>query len=228
MLDLEHFKLWDKYSEKFISNEKDLKKIPIKVYSVLLRKMKKIYNESEIQNDLTGFPNGYIYKGFWQNINIVNEVIHNKTEIFELDLRYCSNDNLNINSNDNMVGIHVRGTDYLNHSTLVNLSNQYYTLAIEKICQKIEEPKFLVISDDLNYARKVLPKIKYTEFKGETAIQDFIAFKKCSHQIIANSTFSWWAAQLNKNINKIIISPDKWDSLNNNDLFTENMLKINV
>jgi hypothetical protein len=91
---------------------------------------------------------------------------------------------------------------------LVNLNTQYYRLAIEKIYQTIEEPTFLVISDDLNYARKILPEIQYAEFKGETAIQDFIAFKNCSHQIIANSTFSWWAAWLNDRKDKKVIVPN--------------------
>jgi hypothetical protein len=227
ILDLQHFQLWEKYSENFLTIDRDNKNISIKTYSALLTKIKKIYNESENLNDMTKFPNGYIYKGFWQQINIFNEVIKHKRGLFELNLQYDTI-NLNFNNNDNMVGIHVRGTDYLKHGTLINLNTQYYKLAIEIIYQKIKEPKFLVISDDLNYARKVLPEIQYTEFKGETAIQDFIAFKNCSHQIIANSTFSWWAAQLNKNSSKIIISPDKWDSLNKNDLFTENMIKISV
>lgn len=228
MLDLQNFKLWEKYSEKFILNDRDFSKIPIKTYSSLLNKMNYIYNESEKVNELTEFPNGHIYKGFWQQINIVDEVIQLNREIFDFNLNYNAINNLNFNSNGNMVGIHVRGTDYLKHGTLVNLNTQYYRLAIEKIYQTIEEPTFLVISDDLNYARKILPEIQYAEFKGETAIQDFIAFKNCSHQIIANSTFSWWAAQLNKNSNKLIISPDKWDYLNNNDFLTEKMIKIIV
>jgi hypothetical protein len=225
-LELQQFTLWEKYSNKFIINDRDLKKIPIKAYSAILSKMKHIYYESDKLNELTDFPNGYIYKGFWQDIKIVDEVIQHKKEIFELKLQYNNIKNLKFNTNDIMVGIHVRGTDYLKHSTLVNLNTQYYKLAIEKIYQTIENPKFLVISDDLNYARKVLPEIQYTEFKGETAIQDFIAFKNCSHQIIANSTFSWWAAKLNKNSNKIMISPDKWDCFDKINLLSENMIKI--
>jgi hypothetical protein len=227
-LELQHFTLWDKYSDSFLLDDLDYKKIPIKAYSALLTKMKRRYNESEKLNYQTRFSNGYIFKGFWQQKNIFEEVIQYKKQIFELNLQYNNIKNLNFNINANMVGIHVRGTDYLKHGTLVNLNTQYYNLAIEKIYQEIKDPKFLVISDDLNYARKVLPEIEYTEFKGETAIQDFIAFKNCSHQIIANSTFSWWAAQLNKNSSKLIISPDKWDCLVNNNLITKNMFTIPV
>ena len=74
--------------------------------------------------------------------------------------------------------------------------------------------KFFVFSDDVVYSRlifKGLSNITYIENNiAEHSYLDMFLMSACKHNIIANSTFSWWAAWLNKNQNKVVIAPRKW------------------
>lgn len=118
---------------------------------------------------------------------------------------------------DKSVALHVRRGDYLQKEALRFhgvLDASYYNSALKKINSKIENPTLYVFSDDINWVKQNLhlPKnVMYvTNEMSKTAISDFHLISSCKHQIIANSTFSWWAAYLNPNPNKIVIAPKKW------------------
>ena len=74
----------------------------------------------------------------------------------------------------------------------------------------------MVFSDDFEYAKSILghlDKSIYVDWnKGENSYKDLQLMSMCNHNIIANSTFSWWAAWLNRNENKIVIMPKVWRS----------------
>ncbi len=74
---------------------------------------------------------------------------------------------------------------------------------------------FLVFSDDIPYVKKEMASkgitgknIRFIE--GNTHYHDFYLMSFCKHNIISNSTFSWWAAYLNKNSKKTVIAPKRW------------------
>jgi hypothetical protein len=128
-----------------------------------------------------------------------------------------------IKNTPNSTSIHIRRGDYAYdkktniHHGLCDL--EYYYKSIEYIKSKVENPLFFVFSDDIDWARDNL-KIDNTVFVSNPDIKEYeeiIIMSHCSHNIIANSTFSWWAAYINQNNNKIVIAPKQWTVKNSSD-----------
>ena len=114
--------------------------------------------------------------------------------------------------NSRLIAVHVRRTDYLTDNRYGFIGIDYYKQAMQFFRKKISNPKFLFISDDLSWCKEV--------FKGEDLLfldnpewsVDYLQLylmSQCNHQIIANSSFSWWGAWLNTNPTKIIVRPLK-------------------
>src|SRR5690606_4197019 len=106
-----------------------------------------------------------------------------------------------------------------------------YEQAIELIKGRIEKPKFYVFTDDSKWVEENL-NINGTIISGyvtKTYLEDFHLMSCCKHNIIANSSFSWWAAWLNNNPGKIVISPLRWfNEANKNvaDLIPERWIRL--
>lgn len=115
----------------------------------------------------------------------------------------------------NSVSIHVRRGDYVNLQHVHGLCDiDYYKRAIDFISKKHKDLHFFVFSDDMEYVKKNL-KIKfpceYIDFNhGRDSAWDIVLMSNCKHNIIANSSFSWWGAWLNQNKDKIVIAPKQW------------------
>lgn len=127
--------------------------------------------------------------------------------------------------NTNSVSLHVRRGDYINNAEVKafhgTCSLDYYKKAIEHIASKIKNPHFFLFSDDLNWVIDNL-KIDYPftvvdTNDANTGYFDMELMKNCKHNIIANSSFSWWAAWLNQNPEKIVIAPNHWFNEPNTD-----------
>lgn len=157
------------------------------------------------------------FSGYWQNESYFNPY---KPEI-QKAFTFKSIDNhdkrniklLNHIQATNSVSIHIRGGDYLGKPSFINLKAEYYTRAINQIKQLESEPVFFVFSDDTSWAKSLIKEknvVFVTHNKGANSYLDMQLMSMCKHNITANSTFSWWAAWLNKNTNKIVIIPSKW------------------
>ncbi|MDR1673221.1 MAG: alpha-1,2-fucosyltransferase [Bacteroidales bacterium] len=111
------------------------------------------------------------------------------------------------------VGVHVRRGDYIRYPDILPMcSAAYYRQAAQIIRTKTrDEPHFYVFSDDPEWCRNNINLDGDTVFvdinAGKDAWKDMMLMSHCRHQIIANSTFSWWAAWLNPNAGKIVIYP---------------------
>jgi hypothetical protein len=120
--------------------------------------------------------------------------------------------------NSNSVSVHVRRGDYVNDSKTNQYhgtcSMEYYKKAIAEIKEKYPEVVFYFFSDDIDWVKENFnidgEKMKIGSNSSLSDCEELILMSKCKHNIIANSSFSWWAAWLNQNPDKIVIAPKKW------------------
>ena len=119
----------------------------------------------------------------------------------------------------NSVSVHIRRGDYISNPKNARIyaacPAAYYQAALAHIRAVHADARFFVFSDDLSWARETLAGgLDAVEFvdnnRGADSWNDMHLMSRCRHHIIANSTFSWWAAWLGERPGKIIIAPQRW------------------
>jgi hypothetical protein len=122
-----------------------------------------------------------------------------------------------ISAEINSVSIHIRRGDYASDQKTKNYhgtcSLSYYEKAISLIKEKIDNPYFYIFSDDVEWVKNNLElDCPHKIISGNNLLiqEELILMSHCKHNIIANSSFSWWGAWLNQNNDKIIIAPTPW------------------
>lgn len=182
-------------------------------------RLKKTYkveeNEFRFHPSFLKNTNRY-YIGYWQNEGYFQEVAKQIKHIFSFPeiTEKKNKDILKQILNTESVALHVRRGDYLKDPKLGGICNlEYYEHAILNIKSKIKNPVFFVFSDEIDWCKQNL-KLDNATFidwnKANNSYIDMQLMSNCKHNIIANSSFSWWGAWLNDNRNKIIIAPKKW------------------
>lgn len=134
------------------------------------------------------------------------------------------------------VSLHVRRGDYAKdlkaNATHGLCSLDYYQSAVRWISDQIKQPHFFVFSDDIDWVTNNLridfPCHYVDHNQGVESYNDMNLMSMCRHNIIANSSFSWWGAWLNKSPEKIVIAPKKWfaDGREVKDLFPHGWVTI--
>lgn len=204
---------------------------------------KQFYHLSEkefnYQNDILKKYNGYVLlDGYWQT----EKYFHAITNILRKDLQIITmpqKQDLEIIhqiKNTNSISLHIRRADYTNAETISThglCSLDYYIKGVKFMCSKIKKPIFFVFSDDITWAKENLILEFPTVFVGHNSAdknyEDLRLMSICQHNIIANSSFSWWGAWLNTNPNKIVIAPEEWFATterNYQDVIPSNWIKI--
>lgn len=128
----------------------------------------------------------------------------------------------------NRVGIHLRFGDYKDWSifgikdTVLPLT--YYLKAFA-IIENIIQPQYFIFSDDVVSAQHLMDQTgrKYIILSKGSLIEDFSTMISCSHFILSASSFSWWAAKLIKNENKVLIAPEFWLGFKSNKWYPHNI-----
>ena len=187
----------------------------------------KLNCKSKVYNDRIYFDKEVFYtkckylSGYWQSelyFNDIQEKIRNVFIFRNIDsenrkiaeeMRTCTS-----------IGLHIRRGDYVNNTFYYDLSNDdYYYKAIEYINYRLRsfnDLTYYVFSDDSAYASEFLNSIGIRNTKiininrGQNSYKDMFLMSQCKHNIIANSSFSWWGAWLNSNPQKNVIAPRKW------------------
>ena len=143
----------------------------------------------------------YYFDGYWQDERYF---INHSNEIKNL-IKLPDTDAYDFN---NSCSLHVRRGDYIKNQSLHPIQPiSYYQNAIDIIKPK---GKVYIFSDDIDWCKKNLKVENSVFISNNTNIMDLSIMSKCTNNICANSSFSWWAAWLNKNPNKKIICPKIW------------------
>lgn len=132
------------------------------------------------------------------------------------------------------VSLHVRRGDYLQSGAYASCSGDYYRAALHLVAEAAGiTPRIFVFSDDPAWAQDNLdlPFAKVVvDFNGrDTDYEDLRLMSLCRHNIIANSSFSWWGAWLNTHPGKVVVAPKRWFAarhLQNPDLLPEGWLSL--
>lgn len=215
-------------------------KYPRRIFSKLSRffcsKIFRIHNIGYVPNIRQ--TNNRYYEGFWQSYKYLEPIkdilLKEITLIKPIGIKYP--DLLTQVDSTNSVSIHVRRGDYINDSKTkadhLTFGLEYYMNAIKIISNKLDNPAFFIFSDDIDWVKENL-KIDFpTVFVSNPGIKDYeelIIMSRCKHDIIANSSFSFWGAWLNQNPEKIVIAPKKWNNryqADYKDLLPETWTKI--
>jgi len=171
---------------------------------------------------INSVPENSYLQGYWQSEQYFNDI---PTQIrsefsFKQPLDAKNQDLAEQISNSNAVSLHIRRGDYVSNKKNTAIyeacSPKYFEDAINYVGSLIQHPVLYIFSDDMAWVKSNLklsyPHVYVDHNKGVNSYIDMWLMSLCKHNIIANSSFSWWGAWLNSNVDKIIVAPKRWFS----------------
>ena len=213
-----------------------------------LAKLGLAHKPSHIQEQAVGTYDANLIKippplyldGYWQSAQYFQDIELIIKNDFTLKAEFLPTDSalLALIKSTNSVALHIRRGDYVTNPDFAAIYNccslDYYRQAVGTIAAQTTAPHFFIFSDDIDWVKHNLQLDYPAEFVSERDYPDYqalILMSLCQHQIIANSSFSWWGAWLNSSANKLVIAPSKWfnsSSLSSQDIIPATWLKITL
>lgn len=183
--------------------------------------------------------------GYWQcekyfdaiRAEILNDFTLKESTLNELHENVILTETKELMLKSNSVSVHFRRGDYVSDSVTSQFhgicSMNYYQDAIRRIADQIPNPHFFLFSDDPEWVvnNRIIYDFPTTVVTATNMHLDMYLMSLCKHNIIANSSFSWWGAWLNRNPKKMVIAPKRWftkDELNlqTQDLIPQNWIRL--
>lgn len=219
-IDSEEATFWDKlkiaYPYSHYRSWQIFKRVLPKRETMIVEK-----NNEEFENRVFTKGKSCYYDGYWQNERYFKDIRDTILKVFEPKVINPQSAELakKILAKES-VSIHVRKGDYVNNPIFKNICDiAYYQKAIGYIQNKINCNYYCIFSNDIEWCKSnlshLIPKDKVTYIDwntGKDSYQDMYLMSCCKHNIIANSSFSWWGAWLNNNKGKIVLCPQKWNN----------------
>jgi hypothetical protein len=161
------------------------------------------------------------FNGYWQNeryFKVIEDIIRKELMFSQVPSGKNASEVNIINSTHNTVSLHVRRGDYVSEVSANKTHGicglEYYYKALDLLKYRLGDLNLYIFSDDINWAKGNIDFLGNKVFvdwnDDNTNYEDLRLMSLCKHNIIANSSFSWWGAWLNLNPNKIVIAPKKW------------------
>ena len=206
----------------------------------LPRRKNVVYESKDMKYDsvVISNPDSAYYLGYWQTEKYFKDVRSDILDSFCFPPTNKDDENsriVELLKVSNSVSIHVRRGDYMKIGNTQGICTlEYYKAAINLVKEKVNPDLFLVFSDEIAWCIDNLSdffgnsQVVYVDWnRGENSFRDMQLMSCCNHNIIANSSFSWWGAWLNKNPDKIVVSPSRW--MNGEgwcDIIPDNWIKV--
>ena len=199
----------------------------------------RFHREQGLGFDPTFFdlPTGTYLHGYWQSQKYFDPI----KDQLRRDLQFTTPlDDANtamaqqIAAAPTPVAFHVRRGDYIASGSYAACSPAYYRAAADLLADTLgTDLTCFVISNDPTWARENLDLGQDSVFVDindeKTGHFDLYLMSTCAHNVIANSTFSWWGAWLNAHPGKLVVAPKDWfakDALKNPDICPEDWLRL--
>lgn len=171
-------------------------------------------------NDLTINREVY-FEGYWQSYKYFESIRTTLLKEFTCNEELDEQNKNILNSiyASNSISLHIRRGDYVSNPKAKAVHGvcelEYYQEAIKYMQEHNQSSKIIwyVFSDDIEWVKSNLSienAVYINNNKGIAAYKDIVLMSKCKHNVIANSSFSWWGAWLNDNPSKIVVAPTKW------------------
>lgn len=164
-----------------------------------------------------------ILDGYFQNYILFDEFsneIKDSLKLSSQNTDYTELENIILKC-ENSVALHIRRGDYVTNAYANKFHGvlliDYYLQAISILRNKLKNYNIFIFSDDIKWAKENF-KFDNFFFVDDTYklsdVESLIVMSKCNHFIIANSSYSWWAAYLGSNPSKNVIYPKSWNIYN--------------
>jgi len=173
--------------------------------------------------DFVRCPDNVYITGYWiseKYFSGIENVIRNDFS-FKMPISGRNQEIAEIIQGCNSVSVHIRRTDKVSDPLYEETDLQYCTKAIRYMNKHLDDPHYFIFSDDINWVKTNLRysgAITFVDINDDHHnYEDLRLMSLCKHNIIAESSFSWWGAWLNSNQEKVVISPNphRWINLEN-------------
>ena len=193
-------------------------------------KLKYIDLNSELspEENIAHITENCIYNGFVQSEQYFSDLNESIKDIFKIKKKYINEFQLKygkyFNLDKKSIVVHLRRGDYNETGWVLPLS--YYQSAFECI-NDISKYNIIFVSDDIEFVKEKFTQFSAAVFICDSEIIDFQIIKNADIAIIANSSFSWWAAYLNEKTDKVIYAPKNWLGFKENKEHPVGIMSVN-
>jgi hypothetical protein len=216
-----------------------IEKIERKLRSYLPYYKQKFYKELHFHYDPNFWkaPSDCYLYGFWQSDKYFGPYQKDIRQFFKGTKPFSDQNKRTIekitDNKVNAVAIHIRRGDMVHNPEVRKIhgfcTSEYYHEAAKYVMDRVENCRFFVFSDEPEWCRENFKPgaecIIVDQNTGMEGYNDIRLMAMCKHNIIPNSSFSWWGAWLNENPNKIVVAPKKWFAIEGKD--TKDLLHAN-
>ncbi|MFN4003543.1 MAG: alpha-1,2-fucosyltransferase [Hylemonella sp.] len=166
-------------------------------------------------------PDGVYLDGYWQSHRYFADIADTlRRELEPVEAMGDADREVAAHMQDvpNAVCLHVRRGDYVSNPQAARFHGvcglDYYERAVGYLMERLLQPHFFVFSDDMPWVRaqlRIAAPVRYVDHNGpQAAFQDLRLMSRCRHHVVANSSFSWWAAWLAAQPAQQVIAPRAW------------------